>query len=442
MRHAAYDALALLGGAQSKQSLAQLAGGRLPAADRQRAVVALAGLDANLAAQQAAELLAAAPEGLSVETMLGAVLAQNAGPRSLVAALRGKQLEADVAKVALRAVQRSARPSPPLIEALRSAGRLTDAGWKLDPQLLAELVAEVAKQGDPHRGQAIYRRADLQCMKCHAVGGAGGLVGPDLVSVGASAQVDYLIESLIVPNAKVKENFHSQQVQTDEGKVVSGIPVRETKTELVLRDVEDRQVTIRIDSIVARQDGRSLMPDGTVDALTRAELVDLVRFLSELGKVGQFAIGNARVVRRWESLVWTAEGNRRLNRTSYDTAASDDEALSWSPAYSRVEGDLPIAGLPPFVVHRGNDPTGFVRFAADVTTAGKVALRFNSTAGLSLWVDGKPTPLTESDMTFDLAVGRHRFTLAVNQVKRTDPLRIELVDAPGSAAQAQLVGGK
>ena len=42
------------------------------------------------------------------------------------------------------------------------------------------------------------------------------------------------------------------------------------------------------------------MPDGLVDSLTRQEFVDLVRFLSELGKVGPYAPNPARLVRRWQ----------------------------------------------------------------------------------------------------------------------------------------------
>ena len=44
------------------------------------------------------------------------------------------------------------------------------------------------------------------------------------------------------------------------------------------------------------------MPAGLTDTLTRDELVDLVRFLSELGKIGPYSVGQARVVRRWQVL--------------------------------------------------------------------------------------------------------------------------------------------
>jgi hypothetical protein len=66
--------------------------------------------------------------------------------------------------------------------------------------------------------------------------------------------------------------------------------VRQTDSELILRDAEDRELKVPLDSIDEVQDGGSLMPTGLADALTRDELVDLVRFLSELGK-GDFAIG-------------------------------------------------------------------------------------------------------------------------------------------------------
>ena len=53
------------------------------------------------------------------------------------------------------------------------------------------LVAEVAEKGNAHRGETIDCRKELNCLKCHAIGGAGGRVGPDMLSLGSSAQIDY-----------------------------------------------------------------------------------------------------------------------------------------------------------------------------------------------------------------------------------------------------------
>jgi putative heme-binding domain-containing protein len=441
VRHAACDALAALGGRQANDTLAEVARSSRPFEDRKQAVIALAGVNLDRAAALAAELLAAAPTGaeVNVDDLVAAVVSRQQGPGLLARSLKQTELSPDVAKLTLRAVQRSGRNAPPLLETIRAAGKLEQFGWKLTPELMQQLVAEVADAGDAHRGEAVYRRKQLQCQKCHAIGGAGGKVGPDLVSVGASAQVDYLVESLLAPAAKVKENFHSLQVATDDGKIVSGIPLRETKTELVLRDAEGKLITIPTDSIEARKEGRSLMPDGAADVLTRGELVDLVRFMSELGKVGEFAVGNRQFVRNWEALVYTPEGNRRLNRTSFDTAATDDPELTWAPAYSRVGGDLPLAELDTFKPHRQLDPTSFVRFQVDVTTPGAVRLFVGPHEGLSLWLNGKPTPLAGDSVTLAMPTGRSTITLAVNQVKRREPLQVELLEAPGSSASAKLV---
>ena len=71
--------------------------------------------------------------------------------------------------------------------------------------------------------------------------------------------------------------------------MITGIPIRQTRTEIVLRNSEDKEVTIPVEQVDEKREGRSLMPDGLVNSLTRGELVDLVSFLSQLGKVGDFA---------------------------------------------------------------------------------------------------------------------------------------------------------
>src|SRR5262249_53053609 len=158
----------------------------------------------------------------------------------------------------------------------------------------------------------------------------------DLASIGASAQVDYLIESLLLPNKAIKENYHSVVVTTREGRLFAGIPVRQTERELVVRDAEDKEITIPLDRIEEKTPGASLMPDGLTDPLTRGELLDLVRFLSKLGKVGPYAPTSARVIRRWQALEPTREAYQLLGRTSYTSAAGNDPSLTWTPAYSRV----------------------------------------------------------------------------------------------------------
>jgi putative heme-binding domain-containing protein len=446
LRAAAIDALAMLGGDASQANLANLGSEEKSIELRQRAIGAVALHDVELAAQLTMKLLAEAPQGVDPANAIAPLLSNQEGQAAMTAALKDAKLGADAAKLVLRTVRASPLPSDELIASVQHAGGLEAAVWKLTPDLVAGLVAEVKESGNAARGELIYRNAQLQCLKCHAIGGAGGVVGPDLVSIGATAQVDYLIESLITPSSKIKEGFHSKLVLDDNGQQHTGVVVREDGQAVVLRSAEDKLITIAKANIEQIKDStRSLMPDGAADSLTRAELVDLVRFLSELGKVGgQYTIGPKRVVRRWQSLLWTKEAHTLLNRTSYDSAASDDPALTWENAYSTVAGDLPLDPLPAFVVHQGQDPTRFVRAELDVSTAGKVRILVSTANGnkVSLWVDGKPTPLSGRVATFDLEKGRHALTLSIGATAQANPLSVELQYVPGSSAQVQIVGGK
>jgi len=79
-----------------------------------------------------------------------------------------------------------------------------------------------------------------------------------MVSLGSSAQIDYIAESLLAPNKKVEENFNSLVVMTDDGKVRSGIKLRQTDTDLRLRDAEDNKFATPLKKIEVQSNRASL----------------------------------------------------------------------------------------------------------------------------------------------------------------------------------------
>jgi putative heme-binding domain-containing protein len=445
IRHAAMEALAALGGDASRQALADLTGPHYDPEIRQAAVMALASLDLDAACQAAVKLLGDPTAHTNAAGVFAALLQQKNGPDRLTVALEGRELPADVAKVGLRAARATGRDHTALATALMKAGKLATANRTLTPAQMKQLVEDVQKLGDPARGELIYRRTDQACQKCHAIAGAGGLVGPDLASIGASAPVDYLIESLLLPNKAIKENYHSLIVATTIGKVLTGVKVRESATELVLRDAEDRELVIPTKDIEEKAVGGSLMPEGQTDTLTRQEFLDLVRFLSELGKVGPYAVSKARLARRWLTLAPTPQAYRLLTSTSYAAAANGDTGLTWTPAYSTVHGLLPLDALGRFEFTnyrtQTKDPVGFARCELEVTTPGEVELQIGPVAGLGIWLDGKPVTLAPT-LRLELSSGRHTLTLMVDLSARREPIRLELSTGPSSAAQARFVDGK
>src|SRR5262249_5687701 len=151
---------------------------------RQMAVVALALLDPQAAAAPAVAVLSTGGDPAEI---FSAFLQQKNGAAVLARALADTPLPPDAAKVGIRAVRASGRAYPELVQALTKAGKLTTGPRTLSPAEMQQLVADVARHGDATRGEAVFRRGDQQCLKCHAIAGAGGQVGPDLASVGASA---------------------------------------------------------------------------------------------------------------------------------------------------------------------------------------------------------------------------------------------------------------
>ena len=57
-----------------------------------------------------------------------------------------------------------------------------------------------------------------------------------------------------------------------------------------------------------------------------------------------------------------------------------------------------------------------------------LTLKFGDVAGLTLWLDGKPTPLDNSgDLTLVFPAGAHTLTLAIDQNARPQPVRLETI---------------
>ena len=423
-------------GAASTPAVLKLCKSDHPAQLRIMAIGALAALDVQSAAAELVRLMRQEPSA-DPATAVVALLDRQGGAEALTRALSEQTLPDDSAKLAVRAVRSVAREHPALVAALSAAGGISGGARTLSNSELAAMIDDVVNKGDPSRGEAVYRRTEAGCMKCHAIGGAGGRVGPDLVSIGASAQVDYLIESILQPSAKIKENYHSLVVVAD-GRITSGIQVRQTDRELVLRDVEDREMAIPLDAIEDKADGGSLMPVGLADSMTRAELVDLVRFLSELGKVGPYAANSAPVARRWQALLPGGEAESAFSGGVPADPPGDRPGMDWDTVYSKVSGELPLDDVAPFAVADNAQPWRAVRCQCNVVRPGKIGLKIDGPIE-KVWFDSNS--LSGDAPVVDASAGVHTITLVL-RARPPESVRLELTDVEGSSAQVQMVGGK
>ena len=220
------------------------------------------------------------------------------------------------------------------------------------------------------------------------------------------------------------------------GRQYTGIKVRQTPTALILRTDQDKEIAIPLKEIEEQTPSKvSLMPDGLTDTLTRGELVDLVRFLSELGKGERYSVGKARLLRRWQVLQPTGEVYRLLGRKGMQSLAGDEPGLSWESAYSTVAGSLPLAGLPRFRTSKEGPAYTVLRGQLDATTSAKVRVKLGAVKGVSVYLDGDIVPAKETlDLT--LTKGLHTLTIAVHHGEGADELRMEVEDCAGRGGRA------
>ena len=426
VRAAALDALASLGDAHKATILGLTKPGR-PADVRAQAVAALARLDVEAAAVAAVAVARDAGPGQDLAPMIAPFLSARGGPSALASALSKSALPPDAAKLALRALYALGSSEPGLVEALSKAAKISGDVKPPSKEEVDALLADVAARGDAARGERVFRRADLNCMKCHAVAGAAGGVGPELSAVGGSSPVDYLVNSIMVPDQAIKEEFRTKVVLTTDGRAFHGIVADRDDKRLVLREATGELRTIPADEIDDSKDGGSLMPKGLVNFLTRAEFVDLLKFLSELGKPGAYAIHTTPTIQRW----------RLLRSPPTDPAkALKVDANLWQPAYALVPGTLPLDEL----AAQAGGPVLYLRGEVNVTAAGPVEFRLGSSEGVSAWVDGKPAE--GATFAAELEPGVHALTLRVDTAARRAPLKVEVVKPEGSSAEFTVVGGR
>jgi len=152
--------------------------------------------------------------------------------------------------------------------------------------------------GDANRGRRLFvDRVDVQCFRCHKVEGRGaGMAGPDLTAVGKKQPRQYILESIINPNAKISKGFETVVVSTKDGRDFVGTLKSETAKQLVIETtqpsdedaffdeghgtkVEARRVTLAKSNIKSRKSGLSAMPQEITKPLSRSQLRDLVEFL-------------------------------------------------------------------------------------------------------------------------------------------------------------------
>jgi putative heme-binding domain-containing protein len=427
VRQAAFDSLRDIGGKEAIAALGTLSAGTNSLSVRKPATLALAGIDFDAAKATAVGLLIETTNETESAELWRSLLSIKGAATGLAHALPKTGLPAGMARAGLRVAREGGRNEPDLVWALTRGANLEEETQTLSAAELQELAKTALRDGDAARGERIFRRKDLSCTVCHAIGGVGGKVGPDLTSIGASAQADYLIESVLYPNRKIKEGYHSVSVETKGGMEYTGVIASENNEALVLRDAAGKEISVAKKDIETRTTGGSLMPSGLVDPLSAGQRLDLYKFLSELGKPGPFDASKSTVARAWKLFPQTLDaaqfGDERILKTEL-------EAKEWTPAVSLVDGRLLKRDLEaPLTEVKSRDPRAiFAAARCEVTKPGAVAFKLTGADTSAVWIDGQPV---KSGRAFapELQPGKHTVFIRLDAKKLPDALRLESQDA-------------
>jgi putative heme-binding domain-containing protein len=118
------------------------------------------------------------------------------------------------------------------------------------------------------------------CAACHLRGALGKAVGPDLTTVGGRFGLRDLLESMAAPSRTISDQYRGVNVFLDDGDVVSGLPLLDDGTTLVLVESSGARREIDASRITSRRPAaKSVMPDGLLERLTPEQIADLCAWL-------------------------------------------------------------------------------------------------------------------------------------------------------------------
>ncbi len=135
------------------------------------------------------------------------------------------------------------------------------------------------------RGQQAAAKA--MCLMCHRVGDQGGLIGPDLSTVGRRFDARMLLESIIEPDKALDPKYRNTTYELTEDRSFSGRVAGVGGDTITLEVNPFTQETVqfkRADIQSTRVSNVSPMPAGLINHLTREEILDLLAWLRNAGQ--------------------------------------------------------------------------------------------------------------------------------------------------------------
>ena len=108
-------------------------------------------------------------------------------------------------------------------------------------------------------------------------------LGPDLADIAKRHRGSKLLTQIVKPSAEIHKEFQTQMVLSDDGRLLTGLVIKETEDEIHLLPnllKPDKFEVIAKSSIEERRTAEiSTMPAGLLDTYSIDEIFDLLAFL-------------------------------------------------------------------------------------------------------------------------------------------------------------------
>ena len=155
----------------------------------------------------------------------------------------------------------------------------TGSGLPKRQEVVDRYQTSLSLDGDADRGKAMFKKV---CAACHQLEGVGTAIGADLKGI-RNRGLPAVMLNILDPNREVKPQFQSYVIQSDDGRVTTGMIEEESANSLTIRRPDGTKTTISRGQIEELQStGISFMPEGLEKEVNPQAMADLLKYLDAL----------------------------------------------------------------------------------------------------------------------------------------------------------------
>lgn len=145
--------------------------------------------------------------------------------------------------------------------------------------LFAEYRVALKQSGDVAKGKAVFKKV---CSACHQLEGVGHAIAPNLAAMKNRGR-EAILTNVLAPNREVNPQYMSYILETENGKIITGMIAAESATSITLKRGENKTDTVlRVNIASLKSTGLSLMPEELHKDVNVRAMTDLIEYIESI----------------------------------------------------------------------------------------------------------------------------------------------------------------